>query len=216
MKNYESSTLISFRQISKTDLPRLTESQLIQLSELIYNTDPFIYPAMFESKEHALLLLSELIKSDKDSMFTVDNFFVAMDSDHNIVGLILWYKGGMIWDSGPLRSLALDHSILLPQTFDIVCQEYFSEYSEVSSEDIIQIINVCVSEKHRGKGIGQSMLKSFCSIHSDSTMELYTLADNPVAVQCYTMNGFRVVKACDGFAIGSDKPRCLKMVKTPK
>ena len=216
MKNYESSTLISFRQISKTDLPRLTESQLIQLSELIYNTDPFIYPAMFESKEHALLLLSELIKSDKDSMFTVDNFFVAMDSDHNIVGLILWYKGGMIWNSGPLRSLALDHSILLPQTFDIVCQEYFSEYSETSSEDIIQIINVCVSEKHRGKGIGQSMLESFCLIHPESTMELYTLADNPAAVRCYTMNGFRIEKECNGFAIGSYKPRCLKMVKTPK
>ena len=57
------------RQLSGCD--RLTDAQYAQLAGLIYQTDPYIYPALFSGKkdaaDNAAIVLSHLLKSDGDA-----------------------------------------------------------------------------------------------------------------------------------------------------
>lgn len=181
-----------------------TEKQLRDIAGLIYDTDPYIYPAMFETREVALEVISKMIRAG-DTMFRPENLFLATDGDE-IVGLILWVKGPLMWD----RDI-YDRCGGKSPYIDKVCREYFAFYAE-APEDLVSIINVCVKETARGKGIGGRMLDSFLE-STKGPYELFVLADNPAAVKLYEKKGFRIVETRQGFSVEPRNLPCYRMIR---
>lgn len=197
----------------------LSDKQMREVAELIYKTDPFIYPAIFgdgnKGIANALELIPELISKSIDSMFTLNNFFVASNQD-KIIGVILWIDSTLNWDEGALVELARKSGIKLNEdNIEKASRECFYEsYYEDYKSNYIYLVNVCVDENYRGQGIGSSMVESFIAQHSDSNMGLSVLADNTVAVSLYKKMGFVSVNQTEGFSIHDEKPKCLKMERT--
>lgn len=181
-----------------------TDEQLKDIAGLIYDTDPYIYPTMFESRENAQVVIPKMIKAG-DSMFRPESLFLAMEKDE-VIGLILWIKGALKWD----RTI-YDRSGGNSPYIDRVCQEYFASYSE-TPDNIISIINVCVKEKTRGKGIGSRMMDSFLE-STQGPYELFVLANNPAAVKLYEKKGFRIVETRQGFSLESNELPCHRMIR---
>ena len=201
-----------FSQLCKGDLPTLSSKQLCQLGGLLYDTDSFIFPAAFGDRETAIKILTALISQNVDSMFSIDRFFVAETEHGDFVGLILWIKGPLKWSAEHLRTVAQTNNLVLPSSFQNVYKEYFSRYHD-TPDQTVAILNVCVTAKQRGKGIGTQMMSAFCQALSRYKMELCTLANNTPAVRLYEKLGFFTVDQIAGFALGPTKPDCLVMAR---
>ena len=208
------------RQLSGCD--RLTDAQYAQLAGLIYQTDPYIYPALFSGKkdaaDNAAIVLSHLLKSGGDAMFQRQNLFVCGDG-RRMLGLVLWRVGRLDWDQeGFMRAAAEAGVSLSGDAVRKVRAEYFdAQYATDSREapERIAVINVCVDPRFRGRGVGGEMFRRFITLHASSPISLCVLADNVPAIRLYRSCGFEVVGHYPGFSPGADKPECLEMFRKP-
>lgn len=189
----------------------ISKHELAQLSTLIYETDPFIYPALFSSREQAIRALPSVFQHGGDAMFSLNNCFVGR-LNGDLISLILWFRGSLTWDDTVLYT-ELNRDIEPVATgWQQAKDEYFSSYQDNSSA-IISVINVCVAEKMRGRGIGNAMLHAFILEHPKDNMELMVLASNPAALRVYTQNGFSETRRLDGFSLDAQKPVCIQMYR---
>lgn len=196
----------------------LAAGQYCDIARLIYDTDPYIYPALFgggpEGMENALRLLPDLFISGRDAMFTKNNLFLLCNAEQ-IAGLILWHRGRMVWDPHELLAAAGRRQIRLDTCHVLlVGKEYIdSRYSggEPAREEAISLINVCVRKEARGCGAAKHMMERFIRMHGGKRMELAVLADNLPAIGLYKKFGFHVVQETEGFSLGAQKPLCLIM-----
>jgi ribosomal protein S18 acetylase RimI-like enzyme len=65
-----------------------------------------------------------------------------------------------------------------------------SGYSDICP-DVISILDLCVSQKEQGKGVGKKMLKDFLQKHQNMTVELCVLSTNANAIELYKSCGFQ-------------------------
>ena len=79
----------------RADKP-LSDVQLKEIAGLIYDSDPYIYPAMFESRRHAENIIPKMIRAG-DQMFKCDNIYAAMDGT-KIAGVLVWMRGPLQWN----------------------------------------------------------------------------------------------------------------------
>jgi N-acetylglutamate synthase-like GNAT family acetyltransferase len=203
------SSTLAFEQLE--NIRNASNSDITRIARLIYQTDPYIYPAMFQTESDAVNLISQLIQLGNDPMFCLQNLYVAREKQNMaVIGIILWHKGSLEWHAEELRRLAEKTGIILQNTLLKAEDEYFSYYTQ-NEAAVISLINICVDSRYRYSGIGTQMLRSFVQLHRDEPMELYVLADNQAAIACYERNGFATVEECDAFTVTPDKPRCFKM-----
>ena len=200
----------------------VTPQQYADIAELIYHTDPYIYPAIFgdgnSGIEKAKIILPTVIESKKDTMFQKKNLFVAIFSGE-IVGLILWHSGNLYWDCSELINVAKMNNIHLNKyRIKQVEKEYVSErYTGNDTNELpINIINVCVKTKCRHKGIASRLLESFIDEHLEDNMELTVLSENKNAISLYEKQGFSADQETKGFALSKQKPLCLIMKRSSK
>ena len=181
-----------------------TEWQLEEISGLIYDTDPYIYPAMFASREEAVRVIPKMIQAD-DVMFCRENLFVAESGGH-IVGIILWHEGPMNWNSEIYKNCGGDSAYI-----DEVEKRYFAAYQDIPPS-CVSLINICISRDVRGQGIGGKMMDAFFQV-KQGPFELFVLADNPAAVKLYQAKGFQITQQQGGFSLDGIAPLCYRMVK---
>ena len=177
-----------------------SEKRLKDVAGLIYDTDPYIYPALFHSREEALEIIPKMFNAG-DRMFTAENIFIAEYEDR-IVGMILWHKGPMVWNNTQYNLCGGSSPYL-----DDVTARYFSSYSSVP-DDTIAIINVCSSIKDNG--IGTKMIRSFMN-KFPGKYELYVLADNDRAVSLYKKFDFIIESESNGYSVDNRNLPCYKM-----
>lgn len=191
------------------------KSDLYKVAKLIYETDPYIYPALFENKTNAIELLPELILSNKDKMFCKSNIFVIKNNG-NIAGIILWKKGPLQWSKDIFINKSKELDINVSHFLDKVYNEYFKSYENEQLGGIISLINVCVDKEYRGVGLGKELLKQFVQVHRQEELELCVLKDNDAAVKLYKGCGFKECsKIYNGFSVDDiqEKPKCFKMTR---
>lgn len=189
----------------------LSNDNYIQLAQLIYRTDVYIYPCIFENEDDAVTVIVNLLKSNLDTMFSKSNCFVAVTPDENIVGLILWKKGPLIWDAIHLKKQAKKNGIELSPHFGLVKQAYFSSYEE-NAPDQISLINVSVDQTIQGCGVGTTMMVRFVQAHKTEKMELFVLADNDPAIHLYREHAqFKEFDKIQGFSHDQRDLPCLVM-----
>lgn len=199
-------------EFQKLALMDLSDENLRTISALIYETDPFIYPAMFASKEDAVALFPVVIRSGRDAMFCKKNLYAALEKG-KIVAIILWHEGALRWDERQFKSIAEAKLVHLPASFDLVSKKYFSGYDDASLQDRVSLINICVSKHCQGMGIGKRMLTSFFGDIGDKCYELYCLEDNQRAIALYERLGFRAVARQRAFTIFEKEVYSVKMIR---
>ena len=178
---------------------KLSAENETALAELIYDTDPYIYPAMFGSRENAAAVLPFLYYSD-DRMFRLDRFYAAVHNGR-VIGLLLWVKGRLNWSPEPLRAAFLRAGIRPGPYLDAVAGEYVGKYAEGERDGLISLINLCVAPCCRGKGVGRALMRSFMEQHPGSAFELCVLTGNKAAVHLYSSLGFEITERYNGFSI---------------
>ena len=206
---------MSGRQLTSED--SLTSAQYRDIAFLIYETDPFIYPALFFSEggdspeQNAIRILSESIQRNDDRMFCKDNLYVFGTADC-IAGMILWHEGALNWKPDSLMKIAASLSVHLSErNVQKVREEYFEKYDEANETRTLSLINLCVRDIFRGKGVGSSMLEGFLADHRQQTAELCVLSANRKAIQLYQNHGFEIIRHYSGFSLSDEKPLCLEL-----
>ena len=182
----------------------LSPENLGEIAGLIYDTDPYIYPAMFSSREEAVDIIPRMIRSG-DAMFNPDNLYIAL-SDGSVAGIILWHRGPLLWDEG----IYLSCGGRSPYIED-VRRRYFSNYASIPP-DTVSIINVCASVP--GRGIGGRLMDAFLR-EVPGPYELYVLADNAPAIRLYQKHGFQITDTCRGYSAAPMDLICCQMRKQP-
>ncbi len=196
---------LTFEQLAEDSV--LNEKDLLTIARLIYDTDPYIYPAMCSTAE-AEKILPCLLSAGTDSMFCKQNLFIAR-LDGIVVGVILWHSGPLVWEHKAFIEACNSQGIRIAPTFEQVAREYLSTYNQPTAD--ISIINICVESSVRGKGVGTEMMKAFIARHEGESMELVTLTENTIAIDLYKRSGFEILREEDGFSIENPKPRCYTM-----
>lgn len=189
----------------------LSGQELVQLASLIYDTDPFIYPALFSSKAQAKRVLSAVFMHGGDNMFCPENCFVGM-LNGELSGLVLWVAGSLKWsDTALWAELERDSEPVSPG-YAQAKDEYFSSY-QTNPDTTISIVNFSVDSSVRGQGVGGAMMCAFLQEHPEQDMELFVLDNNTAAYQLYQRAGFSELQKLDGFALGPEKPACTQMYR---
>ncbi|MBM6841459.1 GNAT family N-acetyltransferase [[Clostridium] spiroforme] len=199
---------IKFEQL--TNNSQLSNDDLNNIAQLVYHTDPYIYPALFDNSDNAKKIIPLLILNN-DDMFKKENFFVAIYM-HKIVGIILWKKGSISCDLKLYKKLFAQYSIELPKNFYFTFDTYFSEYKNLNMQNI-SILNVCIDKQYRGHRIGSLLMKCFLENHKKNNIELYVLKNNINAINLYKKNGFKIISELNGFSVTKEKPICYKMLR---
>lgn len=199
---------IHYRQLNSAE--RLSDDNLNRIARLLYKTDDYIYPCMFENDEIAELVLHDLITTNTDAMFSLDNMFIAESDDGTVIGIVLWKQGSLNWQSNAVLSIMKKDQIQEPAYFQKVCKTYFSGYQDTPSHQI-NVLNVCVDEAYQGMGVASSMLASFLALHPDTDIQLHVLAENKAAIGVYKKIGFIQIDMIDGFSSDDRDLPCYLM-----
>lgn len=205
---------ISFRQLSHNDI--MDEQQLRDIAGLIYDTDKYIYPMLFSSREQAKEILPMLFASNEDNMFNLNNIFCGMVGKR-VVSLILHKRGPLVWKSDRLMELASILDITLPNTVDIVEKNYFSGY-DATLPDTTAILNCCVNSNYRMRNeirLGTRMMQAFIEHHQER-LELYVLQETNAAMRLYLRTGFKLSRKCNGFSADNRDLPCYFMYRPAK
>ena len=204
-------TLDKIRFVPADSGTALSGEDLVQIARLVYETDPYIYPALFCCPADADRIIPALIE-DNDAMFCRKNLFLAV-SDNGIAGIILWNRGPLVWEPDGFINASEQYGIPLSPALDLVRTGYFDGYREIPA-DTISLINVCVRSDLHGQGIGKKLLKAFLDRHPEcDSFELYVLADNSAAVKLYESEGFCITETLQGFAVEQQDLPCFKMIR---
>jgi len=176
-----------------------------RIAKLIYNTDPYIYPAAFGNEHKAVKELSGLY-SLPGNLFSMGNIWVALKSE-KIVGAAVVLLASA---SKSLSQVLNGNS--LPISFRNVTEDYFDKAYE-ESENCAVILCLSVNPNFQRQRIGRQLLSH---IVSDSEcvgreFKLDVLANNATAIKLYTECGFVTVGKTDGYAYNEKAPRVFEM-----
>ena len=208
-KSLSGDGIIECCQLNNED--ELTDEELERIAGLVYDTDVYIYPAMFETRENALKIIPQLIKQN-DTMFRLENIYVAR-YNKKIVGIVLWKKGSLVWSKEQFVQISNKMGIPVSKYLDFVTERYIQSYADVEDEERVSMVNFCVSSEIRGCKIGSKMMQQFLMVHREEQLELCVLEENPSAVKLYQNYGFVENSRYKGFSIDDRDLVCIGMLK---
>ena len=187
---------------------RLTDN-LEQVAELIYKTDPYIYPSWFKNYDSWKDVLVDLIKTN-GSVFNYKNIAVAI-SANNIVGILIYL------DESCDLTFDYDKYIKVNRYFKYAIKKYVIHLKDNFKQDIIYIPNVCVDEKYRNLKIATNLIKFIKNKHKNKSLLLHCLKKNVPALNLYSKADFKVIKELKGFNLPYKiKPKIYEMKYSPQ
>lgn len=187
----------------RADKP-LSDAQLKEIAGLIYDSDLYIYPAMFKSRQQADIIIPKMFRAG-DQMFRGDNIFVAMDGT-KIAGVLIWMRGPLQWNKKIYEECGgrSEH-------IDRVVMEYFNLFEEAPS-NMNTIVRISVKKELRGNHIGNLLMKTFMEAEQ-GPYQLFVLSDNAEAISFFQEKGFIIRETRPGFSLDYQVPPCFWMIK---
>jgi len=182
----------------------LSEEQLKEISGMIYDSDPYIYPAMFASRQEAETVIPKMICA-RDQMFRRENLFVALDGT-KVAGVLLWMRGPLTWDKKIYEKCGGRAKYI-----DRVVREYFDLFAE-TPPDTASLIRISAAKETRGNGIGSLLMDTFFGAEK-GPWQLYVLSNNMEAILFFQERGFSIRETRPGFSLDYQAPPCYWMVK---
>ena len=190
-------------------IEKITTDELVRFAgRMIYQTDPYIYPALFSNEMNCVRVLKYL-KDIPGELFSLDNICVFTNKDGN-VGVICSFKYSFSSSFDNWRKAFFEAKVNIPDTFKVAYYDYVNALQNEEHKGIY-ISNVCVRDSLRGKGMGYKMLSQYLINQTVEEVELDVLKDNRRAINLYRRAGFIVDGEYDGFSLSGRKPRCYHM-----
>ncbi len=177
-----------------------------KIAELIYKTDPYIYPAAFGNMRKAKIQIAELIKRNNNP-YGKDNIYIVKSED-TVVGIsvVLTQKADYNFEND-----------CLSKNYNDVAKKYFNKLNDYIDDKEIYISCVCVDKKFRCKHIGEQLLMQIIRENQNKNISLHVLKKNKYAIILYKRCGFiELEKEEDGYSKKRNKPKCIKMTRFSK
>ena len=183
---------------------QLSESQLKEIADLIYDSDLYIYPAMFESRQQAETIIPRMICAG-DQMFKRDNIYVAMDGI-KIVGVLIWMRGPLQWNKKIYEKCGGRSEYI-----DRIIPEYFNLFEEAPS-NMNTVVRISVKKERQRNRIGTLLMQTVMEAEQ-GPYQLFVLSDNAGAISFFQGNGFSIREIRPGFSLDYEVPPCFWMIK---
>lgn len=185
--------MIYFRRATKED-------NMEEIAELIYDTDPYIYPYWFQKDKEKCLefFKNEILK--EGFIFNYNNLYVAYDSTADkIVGVIcaIDKSVNLEYDYKTLENVNDNYKTTIEKYIKPILDEV-----EELDDKTIYIPNVCIDNNLRGKKIGSRLLGYYISQMEKAGFEKFALdclLHNLPAKNLYHSLGFKEMKLMNGF-----------------
>ncbi len=193
------------------DIVKIENNSLLRFAgKMIFQTDPYIYPALFLNEINTISVLMYL-KGISGDLFSVDNIYLATEAGRNL-GLICAYNKRFFSSYDNWCEAFSKAKISIPSTFTKAYYEYIDTLQKEKQRGLY-ISNVCVTPELRGQSVGYKMLLRFLENQNAEEVSLDVLKENQNAINLYKRLGFIVEDEFDGFSLDSVKPRCYHMTR---
>ncbi len=182
-----------------------TTDNLRNIAELIYETDPYIYPSISPNKNDAVNILIEMIKSN--TIFNYNNCLIAIEKN-DILGLIVFTTV----ENANLNNYSFwknknDELNYFVSNYVKICEKHL-QHNET------YITCVCTSKLYRRKKVATKLLQQLFNIRNNKTFRLDVLQNNLPAINLYKSLGFEIQKEDKGYNKKHyKKPFIFSMVK---
>ncbi len=219
MENDALDKWIHFEKYAGTDVivrALSDEDDKERVAELIYTTDPYIYPAAFSTASIARKVLPYLF--EQEGLFNKKNIYVALIKN-KIVGIAVVVNNQSDCDFDTKKLYA--EFDMLPDSLDDVAQKYFMKIKQEISENAVYIACISVDRSFITKSrknkeqkirIGKVLLSNIVQENNDKAVCLDVLADNSKAISLYEECGFeKIGEVTQGYNYNSAQPLCYKM-----
>ena len=175
---------ITVRKLKLTD-------NLSKVAELIYKTDPYIYPYWFKNYKDWNETLVELIKTE-GSIFNHNDIIIAL-KENNIVGILVYLTSS--------TNLSFNYCELtkVNKNFNYTINKYINKINDNIKPNDLYIPNICVDEHNRNLKIGTNLINHIKNLYPTHTLTLHCLKNNKPALNLYIKNNFKIVKKLKGF-----------------
>lgn len=177
---------ITIRKANKND-------NLEQISELIYNTDPYIYPYWFKSLDNCKKILPKLILQD-NFIFNINTIYIAINNNNNeIIGL------SSIIDKYTNLEYNYDNLSQNKNVTHTIKNYILPMIKTIKTKNIATITNMCIKKEYRNMHIGYNLLKTVIEEYKNNNdndveyIEFDVLAHNPSAIKLYQNLGFKQI-----------------------
>ena len=177
------------------------------VSSLIYETDKYFLPTLFEdNKDIAMRILPHMIR--RNTPYNEDNIYVGLVDD-KIVGIVVAFRSPIKIDVGAFFDAlegGNDSGVELMYVFDadkkltgivaerleIALKEYFFPLENEGNGYYIS--SICVDESYREQGIGNELLDGVLPCFGKE-LDVYVdcAVDNHVALEMYGARGFETL-----------------------
>ena len=158
---------------------------LIQVGRLIYYTDDYVFPYVYNNPEEGARVHAEMIK--RDTIYNYGNITVGV-IDGKIVGIVVIKKSPVIISRDEMVSAFEAANVVYDERFERVFNEYWSQLEK--EPEGFYIANVCVDPKFRHCGVARGLLTYL--LEDDKTYNLETVVANVNAFKLYRSLGFVV------------------------
>ncbi len=172
-----------------------------KIAQLLFETDPYIFPAAFETKA---------IAADEfpfSGVFDLKNIFIAIWNGETV--------GAAVVCHGPNEKIdvrqAMRERSKLPKTFPAVCRDYFNQLGDYS-EKSIYIACLSVDPDCRNQGVGGALLRYVFEQFPEAKVTLDVVEGNP-AESLYVKLGFKAESEKEGYSLTKEKPKVKTMVR---
>lgn len=190
------------RPLEKTD-------DMAAVTDLIMDTDPYLYRDLFGSRENALKVLPRLFARG-NSVFNRSVYFVAV-LEKEIVGITALYKMGNEWNEADVRAAFVEAGVPLPESFSAASACFLRMHNYNPD---ISACNICVRADMRGKGIGGALVDFAVKAAGRSDIRLEVLADNEAALRLYYSRGFvKLYEFFDYGGYGMPNVKVLQLIR---
>lgn len=172
------------------------DDDLSVVSNLIYETDNYIFPHFFnDSKTSAKGILPYMI--DSDTIYNRNNIYVAL-SEEKIIGIMVINKSPIQINISAFIDSFEKAGEMIDDSFERVLKEYYLPLE--NEPEGYFIANICIDSAYRGQGIGGALLEMVLSdVEPDKDVYLDCLVDNKVALTVYESHGFEILFEYSGF-----------------
>lgn len=176
-----------------------------QIATLIYQTDPYIYPGFFGSLANAQLVIPYMLEHDLPMGFKIREFY----EQEQLIGIIAYYYETLNFDFETYKQAFIACNVAITEDTHQVVREYFDVCANDYDQGCTYIMDICVDEAHRGKGIGKKMILEFLSKETNDCV-LEVNEENERARYLYEKLGFVAYKQYEGYG-GTAPIQIIKM-----
>lgn len=191
------------RKVNKTD-------RVEKIAEYLHLTDEHIYPTICPDPQDAAWVTYVAQAMDTPRHLFYREHLSVVTCGGEIVGVMCTVPCGV-----PL-TVAVEGDVpsSLEKGLSQTEKGYFLPLIEESATyNGWNVVNVCISPDHRGKGIGKRLMVYCVETYGRQTICLDVIASNTAAVKLYESVGFAVEREYNGFSRDGKPLLCYHMVR---